>query len=609
MKSAKELLFELNSTDESHFIEAKRGRAIDKSILESICAFSNEPGLEGGYIVLGIERLENTLFPEYEVTGISESDKLQSDLSSQCAAVFNIPIRPIVEVEDVGGKLVLKIKVSELSDAQKPAYFKSKGLPRGAYRRIGPTDQSCTDDDLGVFYDHTETFDSSLVKGSTWSDVDEIAVEHYRKLREKVNLGAEELTYSDKDLLLALNCIRKDRDDYCLTVAGLHLFGSKMALRRLAPSCRVDYIRVPGNEWVEDPENRFTTIDMRGSLLLTVSRIYSSVADDLPKGFLLTEGEIQAHSVGLPGRVLREALVNALMHRSYRENQPIQIIRYSNRLEIRNPGFSLKSEDALGDPGSKQRNPFVAAVFHETNLAETKGSGIRTMRKLMQQSGMVLPTFESEHSKNQFTARLLLHHFLSESDLEWLTQFDKYDLNKDQKLALVFVREMGAIDNVTYRQISAVDVLKASSELRHLKSIGLLCPKGKGRATYYVQGDGLLSTPPFKTQQVVDSLGDAVLSAPPQTLSALPQTLSALPQEIEDAINNLGLRSNLEDVQKVVVKLCQWKPLKSTEISSILKKSEKHVLRSYIQPLKEKGEIRFTIPDMENHPEQAYTAD
>src|SRR5690606_3892732 len=122
-----------------------------------------------------------------------------------------------------------------------------------------------------------------------------------------------------------------------------------------------------------------------------------------------------------------------------------------------NPGFSLKPEDHLGEPGSEQRNPFIAAIFHETNLAETKGSGIRTMRKLMDQAGMAPPTYESNHSSNQFTARLLLHHFLSEEDLRWLQQFKQFDLSENQKKALIFVREVGAIDNATFRQLGGLD--------------------------------------------------------------------------------------------------------------------------------------------------------
>lgn len=89
-------------------------------------------------------------------------------------------------------------------------------------------------------------------------------------------------------------------------------------------------------------------------------------------------------------------------------------------MEMINPGFSIKPEDHLGEPGSEQRNPYIAAIFHETKLAKTKGSGIRTMRKLMEQAGLVPPTYASNHSSNEFTTRLLLHHFLSENDLKWL---------------------------------------------------------------------------------------------------------------------------------------------------------------------------------------------
>ena len=59
-------------------------------------------------------------------------------------------------------------------------------------------------------------------------------------------------------------------------------------------------------------------------------------------------------------------------------HSPAQIIRYSNRIEILNPGYSLKDMASLGTPGSRLRNPVIAAVLHELNWAETKGSGSRT---------------------------------------------------------------------------------------------------------------------------------------------------------------------------------------------------------------------------------------
>ncbi len=52
----------------------------------------------------------------------------------------------------------------------------------------------------------------------------------------------------------------------------------------------------------------------------------------------------------LSRKVIREALGNAVMRRSYQEHSPVQIIRYSSRIEILNPGYSLKNVASLGTP-------------------------------------------------------------------------------------------------------------------------------------------------------------------------------------------------------------------------------------------------------------------
>ena len=64
-------LFELlNELDECPNIEAKLGSEASKSILETICAFANEPELRGGYLLLGVKRIEESLFPGYKIHGI-----------------------------------------------------------------------------------------------------------------------------------------------------------------------------------------------------------------------------------------------------------------------------------------------------------------------------------------------------------------------------------------------------------------------------------------------------------------------------------------------------------------------------------------------------------
>ena len=226
-----------------------------------------------------------------------------------------------------------------------------------------------------------------------------------------------------------------------------------------------------------------------------VNKACSAVMDDLPKGFELKKDSMQASTPAiLPNKVLREAIVNSYIHRSNRVNQPIQIIRYSNRIEIHNPGYSLKPQDDWGEPGSMLRNPRISEIFHDTNLAETKGTGIGAMRRLMKEAGLMPPTFESNHEANKFTARLLLHHFLSKENMEWLAQYAEFDLVNEQKLALVFVREVGAIDNATYRQLdSSIAHARARLEIHKLCDLGFLEKKGQGRNTYYIRTSKVVS--------------------------------------------------------------------------------------------------------------------
>ena len=64
MRTAEDLLQELTALDESHRIEAKLSRQIDRSVMETVCAFANEPDLGGGYLLLGVTRDTHDLFKQ-----------------------------------------------------------------------------------------------------------------------------------------------------------------------------------------------------------------------------------------------------------------------------------------------------------------------------------------------------------------------------------------------------------------------------------------------------------------------------------------------------------------------------------------------------------------
>lgn len=142
MRSARELFDELNAVDESTSIEAKRASELGKSVMQTVIAFANEPGLDGGYLLLGADWFVNDKGDTvYRAVGLPDPDKVQRDLATQCASMLNIALRPEMQLETVDGKTVLVVYVPEVDVTQKPVYIKATGLPRGAYRRIGSTDQ------------------------------------------------------------------------------------------------------------------------------------------------------------------------------------------------------------------------------------------------------------------------------------------------------------------------------------------------------------------------------------------------------------------------------------------------------------------------------------
>jgi ATP-dependent DNA helicase RecG len=616
MRSAAELFEELCALDESSVIEAKRCARVDRSVLETICAFSNEPRLGGGHLLLGVAEADDPLAtPRFVVVGVDAPERVQSELVSQCATAFNRPVRPEVRAEKLDGRTVIVVRVDEAPPADKPVYLTALGLPRGAFRRLGPTDHHGTEDDLVALVEQRagDTHDASLVRDAGLSDLDPDAIQAYRTLRGRAAPDAEELAWSDTDLLRALQAVAPDGDTLRPTVAGLLLFGRAMALRRCLPMMRIDYLRLPGRRWIDDAAHAFDAVEIRAPLLLAIPRVVAAIMDDLPTRFSLPPGELVRQDAPLlPLRVVREAVVNAVMHRSYRIHGAIQILRYQNRIEIRNPGHSLKSPDLLGEPGSATRNPRIAAVLHDLRFAESKGSGVRVMRDLMRQHDLEPPALESDAHGDQFVATFLFHHFLDAADLAWLRSLTAEPLAPEEARALIFVREVGAIDNGVFRGFGARDTLAASARLRRLRDLGLLELKGAGSRSYYVPGPSLHQAPkPADVTPTVD--GDPHQSgADRHHLDADPSHPGADPHQLPPAlaarIADAGLRPRRATLRALLRALCAWQPLSSRELAALLGgRDAKVLLREHLRPMLDAGELAYTIPQMPNHPQQRYT--
>lgn len=331
-------------------------------------------------------------------------------------------------------------------------------------------------------------------------------------------------------------------------------------------------------------------------------RIMAAILDDLPKTFRVDDASGQRTDVPIvPARVIREAVVNSIMHRSYQTAQPVQIIRYSNRVEIRNPGYSLKSQERFGEPGSALRNPHIAEILHETRFAETKGSGLRVMRDIMSSHGLSAPTFSSNRDNDEFTGIFLFHHFLSERDWEWLAGFTSLQLTEDQMRAIIFVREVGAIDNSAYRSLTQADTLSASKSLRKLREQDLLEDRGSGSRTYYVPGQVM-------RERVLSH--DADMHARPSGLAPKGRhaNRAEMPTHLRARFQATGKRIEPADMESLLIDLCAWRALSAEEIANLLGRTTHYISNKYLYRMVREGRLRHKYPEMVKHPGQRYIA-
>ena len=234
--------------------------------------------------------------------------------------------------------------------------------------------------------------------------------------------------------------------------------------------------------------------------------------------------------------------------------------------------------------------------------------------------------------------------------MEWLAQYAEFGLVNEQKLALVFVREVGAIDNATYRQLdSSITHARARLEIHKLCDLGFIEKKGQGRNTYYIRTSKVVSlgerlrpqderllpqhgTLGEKIPPQHGTLGEKIppqhgtlgKKIPPQGEKIPPQhgtfeiesqtksrneLLRELPKGLQERVAKLGKWASREKVSQLLVDLCAFKPYSYEELALIIQRAAKPMKDKYIKPLRLANKLFYWIPEMINHPLQKYVAD
>lgn len=191
-----------------------------------------------------------------------------------------------------------------------------------------------------------------------------------------------------------------------------------------------------------------------------------------------------------PHEAVREALVNAVVHRDYsRRGQRIRVFMFDDRIEVYSPGtlppgVSLEKMRRL-EPQSVLRNPIIVGVFRDlgSRYIERLGTGIRRMALAMEGHGLPRPHFGEVGSEFRVTLMGPGERFVEEVAARpaWAAA-----LSDRQVEAVLYVGEHGRITNREYTQLTGVSYNTAHRDLSDLCKRGLMEQRGRGRGTYYV---------------------------------------------------------------------------------------------------------------------------
>jgi ATP-dependent DNA helicase RecG len=214
---------------------------------------------------------------------------------------------------------------------------------------------------------------------------------------------------------------------------------------------------------------------IRGPLIDQIDAAVRLVLEELAQGLTLSRSGFKARHA-YPDRVVKEAIVNAVIHRDYRLNRDIFIRIFDNRIEVESPGAfpGTITETNIATAGSKARNPMIAGnlrEFHEPPNIDA-GEGVRMMFAEMAAARLYPPRYRQnlEAAVESVTVTLLNHERPSVWDEVggWLDR-------------------QGSIANADLCRIANVDTLKASRMLRDWVDEGVLVPlvgRGKRNMVY-----------------------------------------------------------------------------------------------------------------------------
>jgi ATP-dependent DNA helicase RecG len=254
---------------------------------------------------------------------------------------------------------------------------------------------------------------------------------------------------------------------------------------------------------------------------------------DFRERYELPDGLYRQNVPAFDEIVVRELLVNALVHRPYTQRGDIFLNLHPDRLEVVNPGplpLGVTPQNVLHT--TVRRNEHLARLFHDLKLMEREGSGFDKIFEVLLTQGRPAPELIETHDRVQVTVR---RRILKPEVIDFIAKADQtYQLTQRERIALGLLAQHDALtarELATTLELPSVEALQPW--LRRLLDWHLVHSAGRTQATRYFVDPGLLRSLKFTGETTLKRIE-------PHRLAAL--VLEDLQRYPESAISDIHKR-------------------------------------------------------------------
>jgi predicted HTH transcriptional regulator len=334
-------------------LEFKRDLSSPLNVLKTLVAFANSAG---GRLIIGVDDAR-------QVVGVADPLAEEERICNLIADAIAPRLLPNVELMSVGDATVLVVEV--FPSGARPHYLSKQGPEQGVYLRLGSSNRQAGPDWIAETRRAAAglVFDEQPMPTLGMQDLDLEAMARW--------FGPERTL--DTAQLQTLKLLRADQGRLLPTRGAVLLWGRERELH--FPDAWVQCGRFRG----QDKVDIFDQQDIHAHLPDAVNAIELFLKKHAYKSARF--GAMQREDVwSIPLTMLREAIVNALVHTDYAQRgSPIRVAFFDDRIDIESPGFLLPGMTVqdMQNGVSRIRNPVIARVFRELHLTEQWGSGVK----------------------------------------------------------------------------------------------------------------------------------------------------------------------------------------------------------------------------------------